>query len=83
MLLLKGARQIVIVITDEGFTVQEGERYADQLCWDEMLGQIAELTHPELKREGRYRMDTAEGWRRLRESWRKAPGESVVEWSAE
>jgi len=46
------------------FDVFEGERYADHLCWDEMLGQVAELTHPSINR-GRYRMETPEeGWER-------------------
>jgi hypothetical protein len=38
-----------------GFDVHEGEGYANGLCWDEMLGTIAELTHHALKgRPARY-----------------------------
>lgn len=40
------------------FTVRKGERWADHLCWDEMLGTVAELTHPQIG-GARYRMDTA------------------------
>ena len=56
-------RTITIEIVDVGksgdYTVREGDRYADRLCWDEMLGTIAELTHPRIG-EARYRMSTAE-----------------------
>jgi hypothetical protein len=30
------------------FHVHQGERYADMLCWDEMLGQVATLTHAQI-----------------------------------
>ncbi len=43
------------------FTVRIGDRYVDKMNWDEMLGQIAELTHPRIYR-GRYEMLTAEEW---------------------
>lgn len=56
-------RTITIEIADEGgsgdYTVREGDRYCDRLCWDEMLGTIAELTHPRIMRS-RYRMQTTE-----------------------
>jgi len=53
-------RTITIEIHDpNNFTVHEGDRYCDRLCWDEMLGTIAELTHPRIG-EARYRMETAE-----------------------
>ena len=47
----------ITIICREGndFDVQEGERIAPKLCWDEMLGTIAELTHPSINR-ARYRM---------------------------
>jgi len=40
------------------FTVREGDRYVDRLGWDEMLGTVAELTHPRIG-QARYRMRTA------------------------
>lgn len=55
-------RVIVIEIAggDVGdYCVREGDRYCDRLCWDEMLGTIAELTHPKLG-VSHYRMVTAE-----------------------
>ncbi len=76
--LLTGARQIVVTITDRGFSVQEGDRYADELCWDEMLGQVAELTHPELKRNARYRMLTTAEWKRWREQLGKSTDEIAI-----
>lgn len=53
------ARTVTIEIrSGNNFTVREGERYVDRLCWDEMLGAIAELTHPRVG-NARYRMLTA------------------------
>lgn len=53
-------RTITIEILDANdFTVREGDRYCDKLCWDEMLGTIAELTHPKVG-EARFRMMTPE-----------------------
>lgn len=56
-------RTITIEIVDHGgsgdYTVREGERYCDRLCWDEMLAQVAELTHPKIG-AARYPMHTAE-----------------------
>lgn len=56
-------RTITIEIVDNGglgdYTVREGDRYCDRLCWDEMLGTIAELTHPQIG-HARYRMETTE-----------------------
>jgi len=56
-------RTITIEIADEGgsgdYTVREGDRYCDRLCWDEMLAQVVELTHPQIG-HARYRMETAE-----------------------
>lgn len=57
-----------ITITFEGsgpFTVTEGDVNSGYLCWDEMLGQIAELTHPEIK-SPRYSMKTEVEW----QAWR-------------
>ncbi|MFM0101958.1 hypothetical protein PQR01_00220 [Paraburkholderia rhynchosiae] len=55
-------RAVTIEIDDgNNFTVREGERFADGLCWDEMLGTIAELTHPKIG-DARYAMRTATEW---------------------
>ncbi|SKC78523.1 hypothetical protein SAMN05445504_2415 [Burkholderia sp. CF099] len=63
-------RQIIIDIDDQNsFTVREGDRFADGLCWDEMLGSIAELTHPRVG-SARYAMRTAAQWDAWRESMR-------------
>lgn len=43
---------------DNNFTVREGGSYCPDLCWDEMLGTVAELTHPRLG-TARYRMLSA------------------------
>jgi hypothetical protein len=49
-------RTITIVCHERGcFDVQEGEKVCDGLAWDEMLGTIAELTHPKIG-SGRYWM---------------------------
>lgn len=51
-------RRIEIQVVDGNtFNVVEGDRMADSLCWDEMLGQVAELTHPKIA-SARYRMMT-------------------------
>jgi hypothetical protein len=43
-------RTITIEIDEQGFTVREGYRYHKGLCWDEMLGQVTELTPRSLAR---------------------------------
>lgn len=52
-------RVIVIEVRVNGFTVREGDKFCPELCWDEMLGSIAELTHPRIG-ACRYRMFTTE-----------------------
>jgi hypothetical protein len=53
-----GPRIITIVCRGgNDFDVFEGERFCNRLCWDEMLGQLAELTHPKLDHS--YGMKTA------------------------
>ena len=53
-------RQIIITFdNNKGFAVTEAGRTADRLCWDEMLGQVAQLTHPKINAE-RYKMLTVE-----------------------
>lgn len=37
---------IVILQVDGAFTIQRGDRSAVGLCWDEMLGQVVNLTQP-------------------------------------
>lgn len=53
-------RQIVITFDNgKGFAVTEAGRTADRLAWDEMLGQIAALTHSKIG-VGHYHMLTVE-----------------------
>lgn len=67
-------RTITIVVHDgNSFDVFEGDRCADRLCWDEMLGQIASMTHPAISKV-RYAALTPEEreertarWRAMRE----------------
>lgn len=56
--------ETTISITAEGpneFTVRIGERYHAKMTWEEMLGQIAELTHPRIDK-ARFWMLTANEW---------------------
>ena len=32
---------------DDGFTVRQGDKYEDNLCWDEMMGLLTALTLPD------------------------------------
>lgn len=51
-------RRITITFdNDKGFAVTESGRTAERLGWDEMLGQIAQLTHPKINAP-HYRMLT-------------------------
>ncbi|AET91059.1 hypothetical protein BYI23_B004520 [Burkholderia sp. YI23] len=62
----------VLVIEINGgnsFTLHEGDRYHDELCWDELLGMVAEMTHPRLG-DGRYGLRTREEWTAWRRSMR-------------
>ena len=43
------------------YTVRAGDKYHDELTWDEMLGQVVHLSHPSIA-EPRYDMLTAEQW---------------------
>ena len=63
---LPSGRQVTVTQTAHGYTVQEGEFYADDLCFDEMLGQVVELLHPDIGKP-RYRMLTAAQWREWEE----------------
>jgi hypothetical protein len=58
-------RTITITIDDGKIEVLEDGKSSGQLAWDEMLGQIAELTHPSLGL-ARYPMLTPEGWEQRR-----------------
>lgn len=57
-------RTLTIEIGGEfGFDVVDDERRrAGGLSWDEMLGQVATLTHPQLDGKPLYRMQTREQW---------------------
>jgi hypothetical protein len=59
-------REVVVYQTAHGYTVREGEHYANELCFDEMLGQLVELLHPDIGRP-RYRMETAQEWQEWKE----------------
>lgn len=57
---MRADRIITIEIFDvTSFTVRVGDLSADHLCWEEMLGQIATLTHSDIKHP-RFRMLTDE-----------------------
>lgn len=64
------APRIITIVVKGGnhFDVHEGERYADHLCWEEMLGQIATITHPMIDAP-RFRMTTPEEEFARRERW--------------
>lgn len=49
---IAGAPRVITIVVKSGnhFDVHEGEGYADYLGWDEMLGCVAELTHPTIAR---------------------------------
>lgn len=68
-----GVRTITIIVKDGNhFDVHEGELYSDRLCWEEMLGQIATLTHPSISAP-RFCMDTPEGHAARRAKWDRTP----------
>lgn len=53
-------RQVIITFDNgKGFAVTEAGRTADRLAWDEMLGQVAGLTHPKIAAP-HYQMQTVE-----------------------
>ena len=47
-------RTVIVTITEDDlgriFSVQDGEDIASHLCWDEMLGAVVALTHPQITR---------------------------------
>jgi hypothetical protein len=44
------AQSITIYMRPQGlYHVHIGDCYADMLTWDEMLGEVAQLTHPEIR----------------------------------
>lgn len=49
----------VEIFGPNNFTISEAGKSADRLCWDEVLGAFAEMTHPAIGRP-RYTMLTAE-----------------------
>lgn len=65
-------RTITIEVNEIGFTVREGDRYCDGLCWDEMIGTIMELSHPKLG-SCTYRMLTADEWAEYRRKLLQPP----------
>lgn len=62
--------EIRIAKRDGGsFDVHYGDRYAEELTFDEMLGMVATLTMPEKPRQREW-LKTAEEWQKLQE-WRE------------
>ena len=55
--------------------VLEDGRCCDGLSWDEMIGQVIELTHPKLG-QPHYRMQTPAEWDSEREQRRQGRGAS-------
>ena len=45
---MKPIKRLITIAVFEGndYTVSEGDLSVDRLCWDEMLGQVAQLTMP-------------------------------------
>lgn len=44
--MINAPRSITLIVRGPNdFDVFEGERYSERMTWDEMLGQIASLTH--------------------------------------
>jgi hypothetical protein len=42
-------RKITLTLSKgDSWKIQEGDKYVDWLGWDEMLGSIAQLTHPKI-----------------------------------
>jgi hypothetical protein len=44
-------RTVIITFntSENTYNVIEGDRICDRLCWEEMLGQIATMTHPDIR----------------------------------
>jgi hypothetical protein len=65
----------VYIVDTNSFTVVDDEgNIADRLCWDEMLGCIAEATHPAIRptRKPRY-MHSPDEWLWQFIRWRRQP----------
>ena len=39
--------KVIITLESNGWKVQQGDKYADTLCYEEMLGVLVSLTMPE------------------------------------
>lgn len=66
------ARTITITISHDGqFDVSENGKCAGGLAWDELLGQIACMTHPKICAPN-YAMRTPDEWEEWRESMLKS-----------
>lgn len=48
---------VIIAYSGNNYDVIEDGRVSDHLAWDEMLGNIASMTHPKIN-EPRYKMDS-------------------------
>jgi hypothetical protein len=70
-------RQIIITFdNDKGFAVTEAGRTADRLGWDEMLGQVAQLTHPKIGIP-HYKMQTVEEYNAHEDKYNVPAGERL------
>lgn len=70
-------RQIVITFDNgKGFAVTEAGRTADRLGWDEMLGQVAQLTHPKIAAP-HYKMQTVEEYQKQENEWNTEPDDRL------
>lgn len=76
---MNATRTITIVCRGPNdFDVFEGEAFTDRLCWDEMLGQIAELTHPAIGK-ARYGMTDIDRYQLRQQEHRRRVAERNAE----
>ena len=61
---------MISAMQDGTFTVKQGDKYAEFVTYDEMLGLISQLTMPE-ERHCKAWMRTQEEHQALRDSWIK------------
>lgn len=79
---MKEHTTITIERSARGWKVSHGGAYHDGLCWDEMLGQVVELTHPDISGP-RYPMLTAEQWAQREADMQRRGEENRARWAAE
>lgn len=79
---MSATARITLALVDGGWTVTQGDKFVDHLCWDEMLGQVVHLTHPQILRE-RYPMLTAGEHEQREADMLQRSEESRARWAAE